>query len=745
MSELNEILKEFIVEALEGLDKLDQDLVALESSPDDSEIINRIFRVIHTIKGTSGFFELKKLESVAHAGENLLDAFRSKQINFSTEIANVLLNVVDSTREMLRCVESDGTEGTKDYSPLVEKLKALFESADSQQPTEIILPIDEPSPQPIIVMPEEEVKVAAPVKQEIIMTTEIHNEVTPTQSSTLSESALRVDVGLLDQLMNLVGELVLARNQILQFNKTQTDSSFINTTQRLNIITSELQESVMKMRMQPIANVWNKFPRIVRDIAKSCGKDVHLEMEGKETELDKTLVEAIKDPLTHIIRNSVDHGIELPDVRLSNGKSPDGKVVMKAFHEGGNVIIEIADDGAGLNYDRIRAKVLEKGLATPEQLSRLSEQEIGRFIFAPGFSTAEKVTNISGRGVGMDVVRSNIEKIGGTVDIFSKLREGTTIKIKIPLTLAIVPTLIVSCKSQRFAIPQVNLVELVRVEGDDIHNLEHIQGNKFYRLRGNLLPLVNLRQTLRMETSNQVENDSDVVNIIIVKADEQHFGIVVDEVHDTEEIVVKPLGKQLKNLREYAGATIMGDGKVALIIDVMGLAKGSSLIDEVAKNKSNIKSEIDAQGDSAASTSAYLIVSVGAERQVAVPLQLVNRLEEFPLDKVEHVSGRDVVQYRGGILPLINLPQFFGANSTANNDVCHVIVYAENDDLVGFHVNGIVDIVEDQKHIYHKEESHGVSGNAVLDEHVTELLNVTEIIKECYPSFYSKKSKEANI
>jgi two-component system, chemotaxis family, sensor kinase CheA len=387
---------------------------------------------------------------------------------------------------------------------------------------------------------------------------------------------------LLDKLMNLVGELVLARNQILQFSNGKEDVGLIAPSQRLNLITTELQEGVMKTRMQPIGNIWSKFPRTVRDVATMCGKQVRIEMEGKETELDKTIIEAIKDPLTHIVRKSVDHGIETPPKRVAAGKSAEGRLSLRAYHEGGQVIIEISDDGAGLDPEKLRRKAVEKGLITPEQSARMSEREATNLIFLPGFSTADKVTNVSGRGVGMDVVKTNIDKIGGTVDVQSKPGTGTTVRMKIPLTLAIIPALIVTNGGERYAIPQISLLELVRLEGEDAKKrIELIQGVPVYRLRGRLLPLVHLDRELRVDPSAKDPSEVDAVNIVILQADDRQFGLVVDHINDTEEIVVKPLGKQLKGIRTFAGSTIMGDGRVALILDVLGIAQASNVVNEV--------------------------------------------------------------------------------------------------------------------------------------------------------------------
>src|SRR5208283_5423230 len=344
---------------------------------------------------------------------------------------------------------------------------------------------------------------------------------------------------------------------------------------------TELQEEVMKTRLQPIGNIWSQFPRTVRDVALGCGKEVDIEMEGKETELDKTIIEAIKDPLTHLVRNSVDHGIELPQVRSKAGKPCTGRLTLRAFHEGGQVNIEISDDGAGLNRDRICEKAIERGLVSAQQTARMTEREIFNLIFLPGFSTAEKVTNVSGRGVGMDVVKTNVERIGGAVEVQSTAGQGTTVRVRIPLTLAIIPALIVSCNGERYAIPQISLLELAWLEDGEARSaIEMVHGVPVYRMRGRLLPLVYLSRALQLAEKEHAAENEDAVNIVVLQAGDRPFGLVVDEINDTEEIVVKPLRKQLKTLKTFAGSTIMGDGKVALILDVLGLAQRASVVTE---------------------------------------------------------------------------------------------------------------------------------------------------------------------
>ena len=545
------------------------------------------------------------------------------------------------------------------------------------------------------------------------------------------DTSIRVNVSLLDKLMNLVGELVLTRNQILQFSSRQQDGSFLNTSQRLNLITTELQEGIMKTRMQPIGNVWNKFPRLVRDLALACGKQVRIEMEGEETELDKTLIEAIRDPLTHIVRNSIDHGIEAPPARAAAGKPAEGRLFLRAFHESGTVNIQILDDGAGIDFERVKEKALERGLITRDQAAQLSRHEALALIFLPGFSTARQVTSVSGRGVGMDVVKTNIEKIGGTVDIQSERGQGTTLKIKIPLTLAIIPALIVTCDGDRYAIPQVSLIELVRLESDEANKrIETVDGAPVYRLRGRLLPLVYLSQVLKQSGRAPRGKEGEAAHIVVLQVGERQFGLVVDEVNDTEEIVVKPLAKQLKGIAAFAGATIMGDGRVALILDSLGVAQISGVLGEAreASRLDDHKQEARASRDR---QRLLLFRAAGAER-LAVPSSLVARLEEFPRAQIEHAAGTRVFQYRDKILPLVELSPILGSMSSepANEDrPVQVVVIADGDRTIGVEVDQIVDIVEEQVSAVQMTDRPGLLCSAIVGGKVTDFLDLRSVIK----------------
>jgi two-component system chemotaxis sensor kinase CheA len=567
----------------------------------------------------------------------------------------------------------------------------------------------------------------------------------PTQESRHREAgaeSIRVGVNVLDKLMTLVGELVLARNQLLQISNTVEDAGLQAVSQRMNLIATELQEQVMKTRMQPIGNIWGQFPRTVRDVALGCGKEVGIEMEGKETELDKTIIEAIKDPLTHLVRNSVDHGIELPEDRIKVGKDRSGRLILRAFHEGGQVNIEITDDGAGLNPERIRQKAIERGVITAEQAPRMSEREIFNLIFLPGFSTAAKVTNVSGRGVGMDVVKTNVEKIGGTVDVQSTFGAGTTVRVKIPLTLAIIPALVVTCGGDRYAIPQVSLLELVRLEREDVaKGIELVHGAPVYRLRGRLLPLVYLNRELKLPEPASVDptvEKDDAVNIVVLQADERHFGLVVDQINDTEEIVVKPLRKQLKTVKTFAGSSIMGDGKVALILDVLGLAQRASVITETRDRA--LTEKITAAGTaSKEDKQTFLLFAGPGDSRMAIPLSTLARLEEFPVAQIEMSGGQWVTQYRGQILPLVRLGvvleerrnrlRALQALPSPDSGPIQVLVLNHEGRSFGLVVERILDIVEDRADVRSAASRSSVLYSVVIGDRVTELLDIPAILR----------------
>ncbi len=730
MGEMDDIIKEFLIESTEGLDQLDRDFVKLEKTPDSKDLLASIFRSVHTIKGTGGILGFDKLGAVAHVGESMLSRMRDRKLSLNPRVTTALLSLVDALRKMLSSIEMTGAEGDGDYSGVVAAVTSILDgSADTAVvPPHAAIPLqstaaseklgsDDDASMPQMPPP---AAASAPAKGLPDLPSEKHDA--------LASSTIRVDVGLLDKVMNLVGELVLARNQVLQFTTTTKDATFLRTAQRLNLITTELQEGVMKTRMQPIGNVWNKFPRVVRDLALGCAKQVRIDMDGADTELDKTIIEAIKDPLTHLVRNAVDHGIESPEQRKKAGKPPEGRLSLRAFHEGGQVNIEISDDGAGIDTDRVKRKAVERGTITSDHAARMSEREALNLIFLPGLTTAERVTNVSGRGVGMDVVKTNIEKIGGMVDVQSTAGHGTTLKIKIPLTLAIIPALIVTSGKERFAIPQVSLLELVRLEGADaIAGIEDIEGAPVYRLRGNLLPLVDLNRELGLPASTTEDGKAQLVNIVVLQADDRQFGLVVDEINDTEEIVVKPLGKQLKGLACFAGATIMGDGQVALILDVLGIAQMANVVAEL---RSHAVTERAAKNVvSAGSKDTWLLFTVGDDRRMATRLSSVSRLEEIPVTLIERSGDSEVVQYRQKIMPLIRVSALLNLPfSKKESDKAQVIVFAQGENYIGLIVDEIVDIVEQQIYLERCGQHADVTGSAVIQQRVTDVLDLDMII-----------------
>ncbi|MCY2974669.1 MAG: chemotaxis protein CheW [Planctomycetota bacterium] len=775
----SEALREFLIESFDNLEQAERDLLALERQPGADDLLNSVFRSIHTIKGSAGFLGYLKAEKLTHAAESVLGSIRSGNFPFDESVSERMFTTIDAVRRILHSIESEGHEGADVTGELATQMEEFLQEKLSETPTKVpkrgrstrksasskkapvaaVTSSKEPTesvearraqPDPeVIVTPVKPTPVQAnSPKIETAQAPEAAPKApTPTRispapagsasgstESSASDSTIRVDVALLDKLMTRVGELVLARNQILQFNSTIDDSALHSAMQRLNLITTELQEGVMKTRMQPIGSVWSKFPRLVRDLATMCEKDVRIEMEGKETELDKTIIEAIKDPLTHLVRNTVDHGIERPEVRAQNGKPTEGCLILRAYHEGGQVNIEICDDGAGLNLGRIKAKAVEKGLMTLEQVARLADRDVGNLIFLPGFSTAEKVSNVSGRGVGMDVVKTNIEKIGGTVDLQSKPGLGTTIKIKIPLTLAIIPALIITSDSDRYAIPQVNLMELVRLEGEESRtSIEWIQGAPVYRLRGRLLPLVYLRNELGIPRDNSAK--SEIVNIVVLRADDRQFGLVVDNINDSEEIVVKPLSKQLKNVSVYSGTTIMGDGRVALILDVMGLAQSAHVV--TGTKERAVSDSNDRATTNNSNMQTLLVLGVGPSRRFALPIAQVTRLEKLAINKVERADHQEVVQYRGEILPLIRLSDTLGVEPANHPEgLMDVVVYSEDGRSVGLVVDQIVDIVETELINTRPAQRAGLTQSAVINGHVTDLLDLPAVIRMVDPSFF---------
>jgi two-component system, chemotaxis family, sensor kinase CheA len=784
---LDDIVEEFLVESHENLDQLDSDLVALEQDPNSRERLSSIFRTIHTIKGTSGFLAFNRLEEVTHVGENMLSRLRDGALDLTPARTSVLLQMVDSVRSLLAAIEATGGEGKVDVSGVVAAVTAAME--DTPVAESAPAPAAVPAPRSPAVAEKAPAKKAAakpaakpaakrvpartaakpaaakkttaraarvttpkaiaepetvvepvPFVPEALADTAEHPDAETAQTDAsggprraVADSTIRVDVDLLDELMLLVGELVLTRNQIVQNVARQTDTDLIRASQRLNLIASELQEGVMKTRMQPIDHIWSKLPRVVRDLGLQLKKSISLEMEGRETELDKTLLEAVKDPLTHLVRNSVDHGIETPEERRRAGKPAEGVLTLRARHESGQVVVEVADDGAGIDPAKLGAKAVQRGLLTAEALSRMSPADVLQLIFLPGFSTAAAVTNVSGRGVGMDVVKTNIEAIGGTIEVESEAGRGTVCRLRIPLTLAIVPALTIECAGDRYAIPQISLQELVSLDAEKAANaVEEVGGAQVYRLRGELLPLVRLTDVLGLTSER---HDGHVV-IAVLRSEGRRFGLVVDRVINTEEIVVKAVGGQMKAIGLYSGATVLGDGTVALILDVQALAR-RALRTETTDRQDSQKAAAQAAAASDTERQRMLLAAIGGGRRVAIPLDTVTRLEQVRTDSVEKVGNREVVQYRGAILPIVRLDRHLGAYGETDREVLEVIVYADHGRSVAIVVEEILDIVDGEAAIRSDIDDLGLLGSAVLGDKVTELLDVRAAILAADPAFYS--------
>ncbi len=789
MGENEEFVQEFLVECDENLDQLDQDLIALEQNPRDPQRLASIFRSIHTIKGTSGFFGFSRLGAIAHVGENLLSRLRDGELILDAETATVLLDLMDAIREILRSIEKEMSEGGGDYRELCVRISDLAERPSQEVPLAATggLSEDRPSAAPaadfepaphspppaeegaavaadpaadstigIDVPPESlaeesttialaaeerggESNCETPTAGSLEIQTDIADNQQPEENTAVAlpseerpaseprtaaaEGSIRVDVGLLDKLMNLVGELVLARNQIRPFGEGTSDRIFANATQQLDLITSELQEGVMQTRMQPIRNILLRFPRVVRDLAMASGKQAKLEMQGQDTELDRTLIEAIKDPLTHLVRNAVDHGIELPEIRTANGKPACGQIVLRAFHEGGLVNIELSDDGAGIDPERIRVKALERDLISRDQARAMNDQQLIQLIFLPGLSTAQKVTDVSGRGVGMDVVKTNIDKIGGTMDIESRLGQGTLLRIKIPLTLAIIPALMVCSGGQQFAIPQVSLREILTFTKETRRRIDRIQETAVYRLRGELLPLVELNRVLNLDGCTWDTVDRQF-NVLVLQAEGQRFGLVVDSVLTAEEIVVKPLHKALSRLPVFSGATILGSGRISMILDVAGLGQNVGVVN----TDHAITTETEDTSNADNPFSEYLACELAGGRRVAVPLLDIERLEEFPLSSVETTCDRPVLRYRGQVMPLLQLEPERLSTSIANG-LMQIVVHRAGNKHVGLVVQRILDISPAEQALDVSQRRAGICGCTVIQQRVTDVVDIRDLAR----------------
>ena len=758
---MDDLLSEFLTETNENLAVLDVELVKLEQNPNDPGLLSNIFRLVHTIKGTCGFLGLPRLESVAHAAENVLGKFRDGELHVSPYAVSLILESLDTIKGILSVLEQTEAEPPGGDKDLIDRLNAMAEgkelpkaaatapapapvpatpAAPENDPDELFTPVPAhlthtlapaaPPPPPPTPVPVAKVEAPVPVVEVAAPPpapppppppprAEAQDEVRgEAKESALAQQTIRVHVDLLENLMTMVSELVLTRNQLLQILRSQKDSEFAAPLQRLNHVTSELQEGVMKTRMQPIGNAWAKLPRLVRDLSHELHKKIELQMLGAETELDRQVLELIKDPLTHMVRNSGDHGLETPADRVAAGKSETGRITLNAYHEGGHIIIEIADDGRGLALSKIKAKILQNGLATESELAQMSDQQVQQYIFKPGFSTAAKVTSVSGRGVGMDVVKTNIEKIGGTIEMRSIEGRGTTFTIKIPLTLAIVSALIVECASERFAVPQISVIELVRAADDSEHKIERINGAPVLRLRNRLLPLVSLQRLLKLGTAE--DDDKRETFIVVSQVGNYTFGIIVDRVFDTEEIVVKPVAPILRHIELFSGNTILGDGSVIMILDPNGIATASGSLGGGADTSHGGAQEVAKSARREDDKMALLLFSAGEGGPKAVPLSLVARLEDVDLNHVELSNGEPVVQYRGKLMPLVPIDPNW---KIVRDKRQPVVVFADGDRSMGLVVDEIVDIVEDRLQVELGTERQGFLGSAIIANKATDVID----------------------
>ena len=741
---MDDLLREFVTETNESLDVVDVELVRFEQDPANATIINNVFRLVHTIKGTCGFLGLPRLEALAHAAEALMGRFRDG-VPATSEAVTLILATIDRIKRILESLEQEQREPDGGDDDLIAGLTRMAAVLDPKQPAQAadqtvgtlvhqvlerpLLPgedslddLERAFRATAVEAPQRRAPLAGSVKDD---------------EQKQANQSIRVSVETLERLMTMVSELVLTRNQLLEIGRRHDDSEFKTPLQRLSNVTAELQEGVMKTRMQPIGNAWQKLPRIVRDLSNELGKQIELEMQGAETELDRQVLDLIKDPLTHMLRNSADHGLETPAERRAAGKPERGHIRLSAWHEGGFIIIQVADDGRGLDTERIKAKALAQGLAGEAELDKLGESQIHKFIFAPGFSTATEVTSISGRGVGMDVVRTNIDQIGGTIDVRSVPGVGVSFTVKIPLTLAIVSALIVEAGGNRFAIPQLAVVELVRAHGGSEHRIERIRDTAVLRLRDKLLPVARLSHLLGIAPAGPAGFDSGF--IVVTQVGTQTFGIVVDAVFHTEEIVVKPMSSMLRHIAMFCGNTILGDGSVIMIVDPNGIAQ--ALGSTATTHLQGAAAAADtARAERAEEATSLLLFRAGSNQPKAVPLSLVTRLEEIDAHKIELSNGRHMIQYRGQLMPLVAMDERVRVRSEGAQPL---LVFSDGVRSMALIVDEIVDIVEDRLDIEIAGGAEGVLGSAIIKGQATEIVDVGHFLPLAFEDWFRRKERPA--
>ena len=731
---MDDLLTEFLTETGENLDVVDVELVKFEQDPNNAQILDNIFRLVHTIKGTCGFLGLPRLEALAHSAETLMGQFRDG-IPVTPHAVTLILASLDRIKELLAVLEQTQAEPEGADDDLIGKLDELSATGAEPEVEQAYQVLERALKPGEVSLDELERVFQETVGPDVSLPPEPAADAgaSPTQGDapdgSVKNQSIRVNVDTLEMLMTTVSELVLTRNQLLEMVRHDQDSEFKLPLQRLSNVTAELQESVMKTRMQPVGNAWQKLPRVVRDLANELDKKIELDMSGAETELDRQVLELIKDPLTHMVRNSADHGLESTEQRRAAGKPEAGRISLSAYHEGGHIMIEIADDGHGLNVARIRQKAFENGLATQAELDTLSDAQVQKFIFKAGFSTASQITSVSGRGVGMDVVRSNLEQIGGSVDVVSVEGEGTTFFIKIPLTLAIISALIVEAGGQRFAVPQIAVIELVRLQSETEQRVELLDDAPVLRLRDKLLPLARLSRLLNLNEPAAAP-DAGVEEggfIVVIQVGPHTYGIIVDHVFDTEEIVVKPMSSMLRDIAMFSGNTILGDGSVIMIVDPNGIAEavgGTIASDTVHENEA----DEDAEGRADRALS-LLVFRAGSEEPKAVPLSLITRLEEIDAGDIEPCNGRELVQYRGRLMPLVHVD---GDERPRSEGIQPVLVFTDEEQVMGLMVDEIIDIVEEPLDIELTTERPGAIGSAVVGERATEIIDIGHYLPKAF-------------
>ncbi len=715
MENHDEILAEFILEAREIIDRLDVDFVRLEETPSDQALIGNIFRGLHTLKGSSGFFSLKRLEKLSHAGESLLGKIRAGQAELDFDKSTRLLEMNDILRLIIEGIEANHVEPVGDDQELIAVLLGLSQGDKKATP--------ESSPAAVMEVISEEL--AQEGLRESIEPPEVPLANTPGQEVVVP---VKVNPEVLDKLMNIASEMVLARNRLLPFSQQSSDKLFTSAVRSIDLLTLELQERMMKMRMQPIFHIWDKFPRLVRDVSAECGKKVRLLQEGAETELDRILLDSIRDPLIHLIRNSIDHSIESTEVRLEKGKSEVAFLVLRAAHQNGTVIVEVIDDGAGIDYERVRQRAISRGLISVEKAHALNHKELIDLIFLPGFSTRDTITNLSGRGVGMDVVKNNIENIGGSIEITSVPNEGTHVKLKIPLTLAILPTLFVRCAEEIFLIPQNRILELVRFAPNQPNNgIEDFYGTPTFRLRDKLIPLLFLNEQLSLPASPL--GPKQKLFIAVLNFNGTLFGLVVEEVLNIQDIVIKPLGELLRDMSNFAGATIMGNGEVALILDIDGIARKSGLVERLQANPIRQEELYVAPVEEMISV---LLFEIPGLHKIALPLEAIDHIIKLDPAQIQQNGSREVVYFNEQLMDLVRLDHYVSGGSKDSH--LHqlsvpVLTCHYRDRLYGLVVKQVTDIIEVPAKLHElSTPQRGLNGCIIYNDQVINVLDLEEVL-----------------